>query len=91
MRLEQLARLDATEACDQLEAILRGVADAVTAQAPDGRLLFANERRGGDARLRVEPRRSSTPRSTDVVDRFEMLDEDGRALAAGASCRAGAH
>ena len=43
LRLEQLARLDATEARDQLEAILSGVADAVTAQAPDGRLLFANE------------------------------------------------
>src|SRR5918996_1303708 len=43
LRLEQLARVDATQARDQLEAILRGVADAVTAQAPDGRLLFANE------------------------------------------------
>ena len=32
-----------TQAREQLEAILRGVADAVTAQAPDGRLLFANE------------------------------------------------
>ena len=31
------------EARDQLEAILSGVADAVTAQAPDGRLLFAND------------------------------------------------
>ena len=43
LRLEQVARLDATQARDQLEAILRGVADAVTAQAADGRLLFANE------------------------------------------------
>ena len=31
------------EARGQLEAMLRGVADAVTAQAPDGRLLFAND------------------------------------------------
>ncbi len=31
------------EARLQLEAILRGVADAVTAQAPDGHLLFAND------------------------------------------------
>ena len=43
LRLERLARLDASQARDQLEAILRGVADAVTAQAPDGRLLFAND------------------------------------------------
>ena len=28
---------------DQLEAILDGVADAVTAQAPDGRIVYANE------------------------------------------------
>ena len=39
LRLEQ----EREEARVQLEAILRGVADAVTAQAPDGRLLFANE------------------------------------------------
>ena len=43
LRLEQVARLDATQARDQLRAILSGVADAVTAQAPDGRLLFANQ------------------------------------------------
>ena len=55
LRLEQLARLDATQTRDQLEAILRGVADAVTAQAPDGRLLFGERRRGRDARLRIEP------------------------------------
>ena len=43
LRLEQLARLDATEARDQLEAILSGIADAVIMQAPDGHLLFANQ------------------------------------------------
>ena len=60
------------------EAILRGVADAVTAQAPDGRLLFANdaavqtlgfESSGGAAWPRRPPRRSWT--------RFELLDEHG--------------
>ena len=39
----EVARLDATQAREQLQAILSGVADAVTAQAPDGRLLFAND------------------------------------------------
>ena len=34
---------DAEASREELEAMLRGVADAVTAQAPDGRLLYANE------------------------------------------------
>ncbi len=33
----------AKQSRDQLEAMLRGVADAVTVQAPDGRLLFVND------------------------------------------------
>ncbi len=76
LRLEQLARLDATQARDQLQAILRGVADAVTAQAPDGRLLFAN-----DAALELlgfasfEELQSAT--GDWIRDRFEILDEDG--------------
>jgi PAS domain S-box-containing protein len=64
------------EARSQLEAILRGVADAVTAQAPDGRLLFANdaavETLGFDS---TEELLSAPP--TAIVDRFEMLDEEG--------------
>src|SRR5215208_6793108 len=31
------------EARDDLKAILEGIADAVTAQAPDGRLVYAND------------------------------------------------
>ena len=79
LRLEQLARLDAIEARDQLQAILSGVADAVTAQAPDGRLLFAN-----DAALRllgfetIEELMSSPPEW--MLDRFEVLDEGGEPL-----------
>jgi PAS domain S-box-containing protein len=75
----ELARVDATEARDQLQAILRGVADAVTAQAPDGRLLFAN-----DAALELLGFASfeeleAAPVSW-MLDRFEMLDEDGEPL-----------
>jgi PAS domain S-box-containing protein len=76
LRLEHLARLDASQARDQLEAILRGVADAVTAQAPDGRLLFANDAavttlgyESSEALLAASP--------TDILNRFEMLDENG--------------
>jgi PAS domain S-box-containing protein len=76
LRLEHLARLDASQARDQLEAILRGVADAVTAQAPDGRLLFANEAAvetlgyGSSEELLAAP-------TAEILDRFEMLDEHG--------------
>ena len=37
------AHLAAGHAHDELEAILEGVADAVTAQLPDGRLIYAND------------------------------------------------
>jgi PAS domain S-box-containing protein len=79
LRLEQLARLDATQARDQLQAILSGVADAVTAQAPDGRLLFANE-----AALQLlgfatfEELEAAT--GDWIRDRFDILDEDGNPM-----------
>jgi PAS domain S-box-containing protein len=77
LRLEQLARVDATQARDQLEAILRGIADAVTAQAPDGRLLFANE-----AAVKLLGYESSealiAAPLTEIMSRFELLDERGR-------------
>jgi PAS domain S-box-containing protein len=79
LRLEQLARMDATQARDQLEAILRGVADAVTAQAPDGRLLFAN-----DAAVELLGYESSEALLeaplTEIMDRFDVLDASGSPL-----------
>jgi PAS domain S-box-containing protein len=76
LRLEHLARLDASQARDQLEAILQGVADAVTVQAPEGRLLFAN-----DAAVTMLGYESSeallAAPMTEILDRFEMLDEHG--------------
>jgi PAS domain S-box-containing protein len=80
LRLEQVARLDATQARDQLQAILSGIADAVTAQAPDGRLLFANDAAldllGFDSFEELE----SAPGDW-MRDRFEILDETGSAMA----------
>ena len=77
LRLEQVARLEASQARDQLEAILRGVADGVTAQAPDGSLVFAN-----DAAVRVLGFASAdellaAPLS-EVMSRFDLFDEDGQ-------------
>jgi PAS domain S-box-containing protein len=60
----------------QLEAILGGVADSVTAQAPDGSLIYAN-----DAAARLLGLESaaellaSDPR--ELMGRYEMLREDG--------------
>jgi len=72
------ARLHTTlrETRDDLRAILEGVADAVTAQAPDGRLVYANDAavrllgyRDAGEMLAADPR--------DFRDRFEMFDERG--------------
>ncbi len=77
LRLEQLARLDADQAREQLEAILYGVADGITAQGPDGKLLFANAAAvealgyGSSEELLAAPVES-------LVEHFDMLTEDGR-------------
>jgi PAS domain S-box-containing protein len=67
------------EARDDVTAILEGVADAVTAQAPDGQLVYANE---AAVRLlgytNAEEMLAAPP--SDIVDRFEMLAEDGAPL-----------
>ena len=62
---------------DELEAILAGVADAVTVQGPDGRLVYVNEAAvrllGFEAR---EALLSATP--AELMERFELLGDDGR-------------
>jgi PAS domain S-box-containing protein len=79
LRLEQVARLDATQARDQLQAILGGVADAVTAQDPEGRLLFANDAAvdllGFDSFDELQ-----TAPGDWMRDRFEILDETGHPM-----------
>jgi PAS domain S-box-containing protein len=65
------------EARRQLEAILRGVADAVTAQAPDGRLLFANEAAAASTGFESPEELMNAPLAT-IMDRYDVLDEDGR-------------
>jgi PAS domain S-box-containing protein len=68
------------EARGQLEAILSGVADAVTAQAPDGRLLFANEAAAATLGFESPAALMSAP-VTAILDRFDILDEHGRPFA----------
>ena len=61
---------------DQLEAILRGAAEGITAQDPSGRVIYANEMA---ARLTgfssVQEVVESPP--GELVARFELLDEEG--------------
>ena len=61
---------------DELDFILAGVADGVTAQAPDGSLIYANdaavETLGYDS---VEELLAAP--TADIMSRFEMFDEEG--------------
>jgi PAS domain S-box-containing protein len=70
---------EAQRSRDDLEAIVEGVADAVTAQSPDGRLVYAN-----DAAVRLLGYASAAELLaaplTEIRDRFEMLDDDGRQI-----------
>jgi PAS domain S-box-containing protein len=70
---------EAQRSRDDLEAIVEGVADAVTAQAPDGRLVYAN-----DAAVRLlgftdaQELLSASP--AELIGRFEMYADDGREI-----------
>jgi PAS domain S-box-containing protein len=72
----QEAEQEREEARRQLEAILRGVADAVTAQAPDGRLLFANDAAVAILGFESAEALMKAPTAT-IMDRFEILAEEG--------------
>ncbi len=74
-RLE--AQQEREEGRAQLEAILQGVADAVTAQGPDGRLLFANEAAVRTLGFASTEELLNAPPAT-ILDRYDILDEDGR-------------
>ena len=65
---------------DELEAILAGVADAVTVQDANGRLVYVNE---AAVRLLGFPDRASllSAPGIELARRFEMLGEDGQPLA----------
>jgi PAS domain S-box-containing protein len=64
---------------DQLAVILKGVADGITAQAPDGRLIYANQ---AAARLMgySSPEAMLAASPADVGRRVKLYDESGRAL-----------
>jgi PAS domain S-box-containing protein len=61
---------------DQLEAVLRGVAEGITAQDPTGKVIYANE---AAARLTgfSSAREVTTSSPADLIARYEILDEEG--------------
>ena len=73
----KLAAEEVSNSRGQLEAILGGVADGVTAQDPDGRMVYANE---AAARIIGYPSVQALLEapSREVLDRFHIMDEDGR-------------
>ena len=77
LELERVARADADQSRGQLAAILSGVADAVTAQAPDGSLLFANETAVDMLGFATLDDLLAAP-VAEVTSRFEPLDDEGR-------------
>ncbi|HET7271789.1 MAG TPA: ATP-binding protein, partial [Rubrobacter sp.] len=66
---------------DQLEAILRGAADGITAQDTTGRIIYANETA---AQLTGFPSARALVEAPleEVMAKFELLDEDGNPLPA---------
>jgi PAS domain S-box-containing protein len=66
---------------DELKVILEGVADGVTAQDLTGRIIYANE---AAARMIGYPSGQALVEAPidEVIERFEVLDEEGRPLPA---------
>ena len=71
----------ASQSRDQLEAMLQGVADAVTVQAPDGRLLFVNDAAVETLGFSSSSELLESPPG-EILSRFEILDPDGAAVSA---------
>jgi PAS domain S-box-containing protein len=67
---------DREEVRAQVEAILRGIADAVTAQAPDGHLLFANDAAVSLLEYDSLEELLNAPRE-EIMSQYEILDEHG--------------
>jgi signal transduction histidine kinase len=64
---------------DQLEAILRGVADGITAQDPTGKIIYANETAARLVGSSSAKELVEAPRE-EVMGRFELLDAEDNPL-----------
>jgi PAS domain S-box-containing protein len=68
---------EAQSSRNQLEAILRGVADGITAQDPSGKIIYANDTA---ARLVGFPTAGDLEEAPldELMARYEIMDEEGR-------------
>src|SRR5215213_5673496 len=73
---ERRARRQATRARDELDAMLGGIADAVTGQAPDGSIIYANQAALDTLGFETREELESTPPG-EVLARFDLFTEDG--------------
>ena len=79
MAIERETTTDEPLAPDQLEQILRDVADGITVQTADGRLLYANDAAARLIGFDSGAQLLATP-LLEVMQRFEILDEDRNPL-----------
>jgi PAS domain S-box-containing protein len=78
-RQAQLDQDQMREARDRLDLILRSISEGVTVQGSDMRLVFANEAAAQLSGFDSVADMVAAP-PTEFQDRFELLDEDGRAF-----------
>ncbi|MEP7355814.1 MAG: PAS domain S-box protein, partial [Anaerolineales bacterium] len=81
---EAIARAEAEAALrvsrDQISAILLGVAEGVTVQAPDGRLVYANDTAAQIIGYPDAPSLAAAP-ADEIMSKFIVYDEAGQPLA----------
>ncbi|HLY64245.1 MAG TPA: DUF4118 domain-containing protein, partial [Chloroflexota bacterium] len=71
------ARQDALAQSQQLQAVLAGIGNGVTAQGPTGELLYANQAAAKVMGFDSVEHLLATSRD-DILHRFEILDQDGQ-------------
>jgi PAS domain S-box-containing protein len=70
------AEAELRESVDEVEAVLQGVASAITVQDPEGRLVYANQAAAEALGFRsVEDLLAAAPE--EILERFETFDEEG--------------
>lgn len=75
-RQAQLDERDMRQSRDQLDLILRGIAEGVTVQTPDGSLIFANDAAARLCGFDSADKLLAAP-ADGVLGRFEVFREDG--------------
>jgi PAS domain S-box-containing protein len=74
---EREAREEATRAKDEMEAMLSGIADAVTGQGPDGNLIYANDAALTTLGFESREELMATP-PQEILARFDLYTEAGQ-------------